>query len=134
MAADNGQVAAARHAQDAVTAPATQATFTGEAADSDEAAGAGDAEDAGLAMDAEPDMDDPVSDEAHPAAGTGAWEPASELAAGPRDDRDHPGADSDRPLLVPQQPLPAPVPAPSPHFDRMRSAPTPPEEEPEDEV
>jgi hypothetical protein len=32
-------------------------------------------------------------------------------------------------IHVPQQPMRAPVPAPSPHFDRLRSTPTPPEDE-----
>jgi hypothetical protein len=34
-------------------------------------------------------------------------------------------------IHVPHQPRRAPVPAPSPHFDRLRSTPTPPEEDPE---
>jgi uncharacterized protein DUF2637 len=32
-------------------------------------------------------------------------------------------------IHVPQQPMRAPVPAPSPHFDRLRSTPTPPEDD-----
>jgi Protein of unknown function (DUF2637) len=34
-------------------------------------------------------------------------------------------------IHVPHQAMPAPVPAPSPHFDRLRSAPTPPEDDPD---
>ena len=34
-------------------------------------------------------------------------------------------------IHVPHQAMPAPVPAPSPHFDRLRSTPTPPEDEPD---
>jgi hypothetical protein len=65
--------------------------------------------------------DDPVVSAAESA------EPGSDV---PADDE----AGQQGPVLVPRQPLPASVPAPSPHFDRMRSAPTPPEEEPEQET
>jgi hypothetical protein len=93
-------------------------------------------------------LDDPTSDEAHPADGTAtarvpadhvtagddpigsAAEPTEPGSDGPADDE----AGQRGPVLVPRQPLPASVPAPSPHFDRMRSAPTPPEEEPEQET
>ncbi len=109
-----------------------------------EAGGPGDAEDAELALDAEPGMDDPTSDEAHPAGGAepgDGGEPGDGAAGSPAAE---PGSDRAEsiggqagqhgPAPVPQQPLPAPVPAPSPHFDRMRSTPTPPGEEPEQEA
>ena len=56
------------------------------------------------------------------------------------DDSGNPGTEPEGPepaeagsgtIHVPHQAMPAPVPAPSPHFDRLRSTPTPPEDEPD---
>ena len=137
--------AGAGHASDAAGSVPTSDTGSVPTGD---AASSGQADDADLALIAEPDLDDPTSDEAHPADGTAtarvpadhvtasddpivsAAEPAEPGSDVPADDE----AGQQGPVLVPRQPLPASVPAPSPHFDRMRSAPTPPEEEPEQET
>ena len=75
--------------------------------------------------DAESHTDQPGTDEqAHsqaPPAGKPGAEPAGPQSAGAGGGTIH----------VPHQAMPAPVPAPSPHFDRLRSTPTPPEDEPD---
>jgi hypothetical protein len=96
-------------------------------------AGSGDVE---SAFDARPGSEpgQPASEPAAEHASDPAAAPVSEPTAAPVSEPDQPDDAGQRPtLLVPQQPLPAPVPAPSPHFDRMRSTPTPPEEDPRDE-
>lgn len=65
--------------------------------------------------------DEPDVTEAAPATSSGA-----DQAAGPGEPPASPGTGT---IHVPHQPMRAPVPAPSPHFDRLRSTPTPPEDD-----
>ena len=88
--------------------------------------------------DAEPSgtgaSDTGASDTGEPGSGepprTGA-PPAGEV--GPESAADQPSGAGGGTIHVPHQPMRAPVPAPSPHFDRLRSTPTPPEDEPDSE-
>lgn len=72
-----------------------------------------------------------------PAAATpdepGAPTPSSGADQADRPD-EPPASPGAGPIRVPQQPMRAPVPAPSPHFDRLRSTPTPPEDDPDAEA
>ncbi|HZC60520.1 MAG TPA: DUF2637 domain-containing protein [Streptosporangiaceae bacterium] len=75
--------------------------------------------------DAESHTDQPGSDEQAHSQAPPAGKPGAE-PAGPQSEGAGGGT-----IHVPHQAMPAPVPAPSPHFDRLRSTPTPPEDEPD---
>ena len=92
--------------------------------------------------DDEPAEDEPARDEptAESAASTPGETPPGESGAAPApragaDGPASPGEPQASPgagtIHVPHQPMRAPVPAPSPHFDRLRSTPTPPEDDPD---
>lgn len=126
--ADHQDVAGTSNGAAGQTSAATGSGGTEPAGSAPAGSGAADRPAGGTEAESEPDGAAPSVPEPTDSqpADTGA-----DRADRPDEPPASPGAG---PIRVPQQPMRAPVPAPSPHFDRLRSTPTPPEDDPDSEA